>query len=76
LHYNTVCNYCNHTIQGMRWKCTFCDDYDLCQDCKSSSFYDHPNNHIFQPIAYPENDSDDDSNDDFNDDSGTLLLSF
>lgn len=53
-----MCKRCNDEIRGMRWKCTFCEDYNLCQDCKSKSLYiyDHPNNHAFQPIAYP-NDS-------------------
>ncbi|EXX56582.1 hypothetical protein GLOIN_2v1586519 [Rhizophagus irregularis DAOM 181602=DAOM 197198] len=38
----------------MRWKCTFCEDCNLCQDCKSKSqsIHNHPNNHAFQPIAY------------------------
>ncbi|EXX56584.1 uncharacterized protein OCT59_020949 [Rhizophagus irregularis] len=56
LHDGIVCKCCNKTIYGMRWKCTFCYNYDLCQDCKSksSNIHDHPNNHAFQPIGYPE----------------------
>ncbi|CAB4388691.1 hypothetical protein RhiirA1_436465 [Rhizophagus irregularis] len=55
-HDGIMCKCCNKTIHGMRWKCTFCNNYDLCQDCKSksSNIHDHPNNHAFQPIAYPE----------------------
>ncbi|CAB4494697.1 unnamed protein product [Rhizophagus irregularis] len=54
VHYDFVCKCCEKTIHGMRWKCTFCNNYDLCQDCKSksSNIHDHPNNHAFQPIAY------------------------
>ncbi|UZO02473.1 uncharacterized protein OCT59_020953 [Rhizophagus irregularis] len=56
VHHGIVCKCCDKTILGMRWKCTFCNNYDLCQDCKSksSNIHDHPNNHAFQPIAYPE----------------------
>lgn len=33
----------------MRWKCTICPDYDLCQDCKpKSNIHNHPNDHIFK----------------------------
>ncbi|UZO02468.1 uncharacterized protein OCT59_020948 [Rhizophagus irregularis] len=54
LHLGIVCNCCNKTIHGMRWKCAFCEDYNLCQNCKSKSqsIHNHPNNHVFQPIAY------------------------
>ncbi|UZO02471.1 uncharacterized protein OCT59_020951 [Rhizophagus irregularis] len=54
VHYGIVCKYCDKTIHGMRWKCTFCEDCNLCQDCKSKSqsIHNHPNNHAFQPIAY------------------------
>ncbi|CAB4421220.1 unnamed protein product [Rhizophagus irregularis] len=55
MHNGIVCKCCDETILGMRWKCTFCN-YDLCQDCKSKSpdiHGNHPNNHTFQPIAYP-----------------------
>ncbi|RGB22505.1 hypothetical protein C1646_55272 [Rhizophagus diaphanus] len=56
VHHGIVCDNCNKTIHGMRWKCTFCQNYDLCQDCKSN-IHDHPNNHMFQPIAYPRIDN-------------------
>ncbi|GES87809.1 carbohydrate-binding module family 13 protein [Rhizophagus clarus] len=48
------CDSCNKTIRGMRWKCTFCEKYNLCQDCKFKSSNIHDNNHAFLPIAYPE----------------------
>ncbi|GES96382.1 carbohydrate-binding module family 13 protein [Rhizophagus clarus] len=50
------CDSCNNLINGVRWKCTFCKNYDLCQDCKSRSpnTQDHPNNHVFQPIGYSD----------------------
>ncbi|GES96377.1 carbohydrate-binding module family 13 protein [Rhizophagus clarus] len=51
-HYGVMCDSCEKTIRGMRWKCLFCKNYDLCQDCKSKSPNVHDNNHAFQPIAY------------------------
>ncbi|PKK59466.1 hypothetical protein RhiirC2_857328 [Rhizophagus irregularis] len=56
VHHGIVCDNCNKTIHGMRWKCTFCQNYDLCQDCKSN-IHDHPNNHMFQPFVYPSIDN-------------------
>ncbi|CAB4414471.1 unnamed protein product [Rhizophagus irregularis] len=57
VHYGIMCKRCNSEIRGMRWECTFCQDYNLCQDCKSTSLYiyDHPNNHAFRPIGYQDN---------------------
>jgi hypothetical protein len=53
--HDVVCNGCDSsTILGMRWECTFCDKYILCQNCKSIT-PGHPNNHVFKPIAYPAN---------------------
>ncbi|GBB97309.1 hypothetical protein RclHR1_29600002 [Rhizophagus clarus] len=44
LHYGVKCDSCDYTIRGIRWKCTSCEDYDLCQVCKTKSnihSYDH-----------------------------------
>uniref|UniRef100_U9UHV2 TLDc domain-containing protein n=1 Tax=Rhizophagus irregularis (strain DAOM 181602 / DAOM 197198 / MUCL 43194) TaxID=747089 RepID=U9UHV2_RHIID len=50
LHYGVKCDCCNYTIRGIRWRCTSCDDYDLCQDCKpKSEIHCHPDDHAFQP---------------------------
>lgn len=50
-----MCDCCKNIIRGMRWKCTSCSNYDLCQVCKSKSpsIHRHSNNHAFQPIPYP-----------------------
>ncbi|PKB97873.1 hypothetical protein RhiirA5_432374, partial [Rhizophagus irregularis] len=55
LHFGVVCDFCKSKVRGMRWKCAFCYNYDLCKDCKpkSQNIHDHPNNHAFKPIAYP-----------------------
>jgi len=31
--HNAVCNSCYEKIVGVRYKCTVCADYDLCQNC-------------------------------------------
>ncbi|CAB5359922.1 unnamed protein product [Rhizophagus irregularis] len=50
LHYGVKCDCCNYTIRGIRWRCTSCDDYDLCQVCKpKSEIHCHPDDHAFQP---------------------------
>ena len=27
------CDSCGNTISGLRWHCSTCEDYDLCNDC-------------------------------------------
>ncbi|RIA80248.1 hypothetical protein C1645_792940 [Glomus cerebriforme] len=55
VHDGVMCDCCNNIIRGMRWKCTSCSNYDLCQVCKSKSpsIHRHPNCHVFRPIPYP-----------------------
>jgi len=55
VHHGVMCDCCKNIIRGMRWKCTSCPNYDLCQVCKSKSpsIHRHSNNHAFQPIPYP-----------------------
>jgi hypothetical protein len=55
VHDQVMCDCCHNIIHGMRWKCTSCPDYDLCQACKSKSpsVHRHPNSHAFRPIPYP-----------------------
>ncbi|CAG8656232.1 7940_t:CDS:10, partial [Funneliformis mosseae] len=55
VHHGVLCDCCQNTIRGMRWKCTTCKNYDVCQVCKSkpSTLHTHPNNHAFRPIPYP-----------------------
>ncbi|EXX66310.1 hypothetical protein RirG_125040 [Rhizophagus irregularis DAOM 197198w] len=55
VHHGVMCDCCKNIIRGMRWKCTSCLNYDLCQVCKSKSpsIHRHSNKHAFQPIPYP-----------------------
>jgi len=38
-----VCDRCDQKIQGIRWKCQVCEDYDLCNDCFHCSNKDDGN---------------------------------
>ncbi|KAG0345796.1 hypothetical protein BG004_003078 [Podila humilis] len=54
IHMNVYCDLCLNTIRGIRWKCTDCDNYDLCQHCHGLAPVRHPN-HTFRSIhAYLE----------------------
>ena len=40
-HVFVTCDICGHSgIIGIRWKCTQCHDYDLCQECYMSDKHD------------------------------------
>jgi len=44
VHYNIICDGCNmNPIQGARYKCTVCPDYDLCSACEAKN--QHPTDH-------------------------------
>jgi hypothetical protein len=44
IHHNIICDGCNVTpIQGVRYKCSVCPDYDLCATCEAKG--QHPVNH-------------------------------
>ncbi|KAG9294152.1 hypothetical protein G9A89_021511 [Geosiphon pyriformis] len=59
VHYGVMCDSCYSVIQGMRWKCQTCSNYDLCQACKSKSpsVHRHPANHEFRQIPFPSSSS-------------------
>lgn len=45
IHHNIICDYCNsYPIQGIRYKCTVCNDFDLCEECEKTfgESHDHP----------------------------------
>ena len=52
VHRGVSCNSCNATpIKGIRYRCTNCVDYDLCEQCESMQF--HQKNHLFIKIRVP-----------------------
>lgn len=52
VHHGIVCDVCNTTIVGVRYKCLDCLDYDLCQGCMVDRSTSHPI-HEFHKITTP-----------------------
>lgn len=51
IHYGVVCDGCDSAIVGIRYKCSSCDDYDLCSKCHDKGIHnEHPFNKISKPI--------------------------
>lgn len=52
LHRGISCNICNaNPLNGVRFKCLNCVDYDVCSRCEPSC--DHDLTHVFVKIAVP-----------------------
>ncbi|KAL0485849.1 zinc finger domain protein [Acrasis kona] len=46
VHINTHCDNCKmHPLRGYRYKCSVCQDYDLCEGCETSSDIIHNPDH-------------------------------
>ncbi|KAI8970231.1 hypothetical protein BDF20DRAFT_890012 [Mycotypha africana] len=52
-HPGVICDYCNAYIEGIRYKCGHCLDYDLCEICEQQSLSIHDKSHAFIKIRYP-----------------------
>lgn len=53
VHQGVVCDGCNEqNIQGVRYKCSNCPDYDLCQTCEQKGNIHEPS-HVFLKITKP-----------------------
>ena len=51
-HPNIICDACKKQgIQGMRWKCAKCYDFDLCHQCYMGDKHDHT--HAFLRFETP-----------------------
>ena len=52
IHRGVGCNSCGTTpIRGVRYRCSNCPDFDLCEQCESMQF--HPKTHLFYKIRVP-----------------------
>lgn len=52
VHRGVECNSCGvHPIQGIRYHCANCFDFDLCESCEASSA--HTKSHVFYKIRIP-----------------------
>ncbi|KAI4287628.1 MAG: hypothetical protein L6R35_003114 [Caloplaca aegaea] len=52
VHRGVICNSCNAMpIRGIRYRCTNCNDYDLCEQCEALQFHDKT--HLFYKIRVP-----------------------
>ena len=51
-HRGVTCNSCNALpIRGIRYRCTNCADYDLCETCEAAQV--HPKTHLFYKVRIP-----------------------
>ena len=52
VHTGITCNSCNaYPIRGIRYRCTNCVDYDLCEVCEAQQA--HPKTHLFYKVRIP-----------------------
>jgi hypothetical protein len=50
-HYGVQCDGCEkRPIEGIRYKCTVCEDFDLCEACKATSGHEHDMLEITEPL--------------------------
>jgi len=54
VHSGVVCDSCGNTISGIRYKCSSCPDYDLCELCEKKPGV-HDASHVFLKITKPQN---------------------
>lgn len=56
VHDNVVCDGCNGSVVGIRYKCSVCPDYDLCESCELRGGV-HDSTHPLLKITVPLNQS-------------------
>jgi len=53
IHRRVTCDGCGQKpLVGIRYKCTVCNDFDLCETCENKHI--HPENHPLIKIKYPQ----------------------
>ncbi len=50
IHFGVVCDNCEGSIIGNRYKCSVCPDYDLCEECKGKKVHTE---HLMNTITSP-----------------------
>lgn len=48
--HDALCDVCDHQIEGIRWKCTQCPNYDQCNKCRTSEGASHGPGHAFSMV--------------------------
>ena len=51
IHMGVVCDGCNGSVIGIRYKCKICPDFDLCSECKGKNLHVE---HEFTEIPFPK----------------------
>lgn len=51
-HFGVVCDGCQGSVVGARYKCLMCDNYDLCEDCSAAGLHSE---HNLMKISKPSN---------------------
>lgn len=50
-HVGVFCNVCSkNNIMGARYKCLFCKDFDMCEECEAKTINGHDSSHVFIKI--------------------------
>ncbi|KAJ3352712.1 Next to BRCA1 protein 1 protein, partial [Allomyces javanicus] len=60
VHFNVICDHCQKTVIGTRYKCTSCPDFDLCETCHAQTAKmamtptpAHDTKHMFLALQFP-----------------------
>lgn len=52
IHFGVVCDNCEGSVIGIRYKCSVCPDFDLCEECNGKNVHkEHAMNKIARPIG-------------------------